>query len=165
VASGERGADRRLPLRVLSGVTSAMRVTREELFGPLLPIIPYDTLDEAVAYVNARERPLALYPIGFGRHDRAKILERTHSGGVCVGDWGWHVFNHDLPFGGIGNSGTGSYHGEEGFRELSHARAVFTRWSWFPVQLFYPPYGTFVHRLVMRLFLGRARAAAHRRSP
>jgi coniferyl-aldehyde dehydrogenase len=159
VVSGARGDDRRFPLHVLSGVSGEMQATQEELFAPLLPIIPYDTLDEAIAYVNARERPLALYPIGFGRRDLATILERTHSGGVCVGDWGWHVFNHDLPFGGTGNSGMGSYHGEEGFRELSHARAVFTRWRWFPVQLFYPPYGTFVHRLVMRLFLGQARAS------
>jgi len=156
VLSGERGHDRRFPLHVLTGVTSDMQVAREELFGPILPIVPYDTIDEAIAYVNARERPLALYPIGFGRDELQKILERTHSGGVCVGDWGWHAFNHDLPFGGIGNSGMGSYHGEEGFRELSHARAVFTRWRWFPVQLFYPPYGTFVHRLVMRFFLGNA---------
>jgi coniferyl-aldehyde dehydrogenase len=159
IASGASGDDRRFPLHVLSGVSAEMRATREELFAPLLPIIPYDTVDEAIAYVSARERPLALYPIGFRRHDLARVLERTHSGGVCVGDWGWHAFNHDLPFGGTGNSGMGSYHGEEGFRELSHARAVFTRWSWFPVQLFYPPYGTFVHRLVMRLFLGQARAS------
>ena len=156
--SGERGNDRRLPLHVMTGVTGEMLVTREELFGPILPVVPYDTLDDAIAYIRARERPLALYPIGLGQRDLAYVLERTHSGGVCVGDWGWQVFNHDLPFGGVGNSGMGTYHGEEGFRELSHTRAVFTRKSWFPAHLFYPPYGSFVQRLVMRVFLGHKEA-------
>jgi coniferyl-aldehyde dehydrogenase len=154
VASGERGNDRRLPLHVVTGVTPEMLVAKEELFGPILPVLPYDDLDDAIAYINARERPLALYPIGFRGSDLEKILARTHSGGVCVGDWGWQVFNHDLPFGGVGNSGMGTYHGEEGFRELSHTRGIFTRQPWFPVELFYPPYGTFVQRLVMRVFLG-----------
>jgi len=154
VTSGERGGDRRLPLHVITGVTHEMSVMREELFGPILPVVPYDTLDDAIAYINERERPLALYPIGLRQSELAHVLERTHSGGVCVGDWGCQVFNHDLPFGGVGNSGMGTYHGEEGFRELSHTRAVFTRKSWFPAHLFYPPYGNFVQRLVMRVFLG-----------
>ena len=80
----------------------------------------------------------------------------THSGGMSVNDWGWHAFNHDLPFGGIGNSGMGSYHGEEGFRELSHAKAVFTRNRFFPTQLFYPPYGNIVQRLALHFYVGKA---------
>ncbi|MET0591801.1 MAG: coniferyl aldehyde dehydrogenase [Polyangiaceae bacterium] len=154
LVAGERGNDRRIPLHVVSGVTDEMAITKEELFGPILPVVPYDTLDDAITYINARERPLALYPIGLSSSELDQVLERTHSGGVCVGDWGWQVFNHDLPFGGVGNSGMGTYHGEEGFRELSHQRGIFIRKSWFPVQLFYPPYGNFVQRLVMRVFLG-----------
>jgi coniferyl-aldehyde dehydrogenase len=152
--AGERGSDRRIPLHVISGVNDEMAIAQEELFGPILPLVPYDSLDDAIAYINARERPLALYPIGLSSTELEQVLERTHSGGVCVGDWGWQVFNHDLPFGGVGNSGMGTYHGEEGFRELSHQRGIFTRRSWFPVHLFYPPYGNFVQRLVMRVFLG-----------
>ena len=79
----------------------------------------------------------------------------THSGGVTLNDWGWHVFQHDLPFGGIGASGMGSYHGEEGFRMLSHARSVFSEGRLFPVGLFHPPYGRLAQRFVLRLFLGR----------
>jgi coniferyl-aldehyde dehydrogenase len=153
LAAAER--DRRLPLCVVTGVNERMRLAGEELFGPILPVIGYDTLDDAIAYVRARPRPLALYPFGFGAADLRRMLERTHSGGVTVGDWGWHVFNHDLPFGGIGTSGQGSYHGEEGFRTLSHAKAVFVKHRLFPVGLFYPPYGNVVQRLVMRWYLGR----------
>jgi coniferyl-aldehyde dehydrogenase len=83
------------------------------------------------------------------------VLKETHAGGVTFNDWGWHVFQHDLPFGGVGNSGMGSYHGEEGFRELSHAKSVFKRHRWFPIGLFYPPYGNLVQRLSMWLYLGK----------
>jgi len=155
LVAGTPGTDRRLPLHVITGVTPAMRIAREELFGPLLPVIGYDSVDAALAYVAAGPRPLALYPFGFHGEALALLLRRTHSGGVTVGDWGWHVFNHDLPFGGSGTSGMGSYHGEEGFRELSHAKAVFRRHRFFPVGLFRPPYGRFVQRLVLRIYLGK----------
>ena len=123
--------------------------------------MPYDTLDEAIAFINARPRPLALYCLRpRAAPSGTRLLRRTHSGGVTVNDWGWHVFNHDLPFGGIGNSGMGTYHGEEGFRELSHAKAVFKRHRWFPIGLFYPPYGNLVQRLSMKFYLGKA-AGSH----
>jgi coniferyl-aldehyde dehydrogenase len=153
-AAGESGADRRMPLHVITGVTPEMRVAREELFGPLLPVIGYDTVDEAIRYVVERPRPLAMYPYGFDGAALDDLLRRTHAGGVTVDEWGWHVFNHDLPFGGIGTSGMGTYHGEEGFRTLSHAKAVFRKRPWFPVALFRPPYGNAVQRLVMRWYLG-----------
>ena len=89
-------------------------------------------------------------------------MRRTHAGGMAINDCGWQAFNHDLPFGGIGNSGMGSYHGEEGFRALSHAKSVYVRHRFFPVGLFYPPYGNVVQRLVMRLYLGRSARAARR---
>lgn len=148
---------RRHPLVVITGVTETMRVAREELFGPILPIVGYSTVEDAIAYVAARPRPLALYPFGFDRRALGALLGRTHSGGVTVNDWGWHVFNHDLPFGGIGMSGMGSYHGVEGFRELSHARAIFETRRWFPMSLFRPPYGGWLQRLALRAYLGKPR--------
>lgn len=149
-------SSRRLPLQVITGVTESMRVAREEIFGPLLPIIEYRDLDEAIAYIQARPRPLALYPYGLDPAQTRRVLEQTHSGGVTLDDGTWHVLQHDLPFGGVGNSGMGSYHGQEGFRTLSHGKAVFKRQRWFPIQLFYPPYGRWVQRLVLRVYLGKA---------
>ncbi|WP_176513060.1 coniferyl aldehyde dehydrogenase [Pseudomonas faucium] len=146
---------RRLPLQVITGVSEDMRVAQEELFGPLLPIIEYRDLDQAIAYIQARPRPLALYPFGLDTAHVERLLKHTHSGGVTLDDWAWHVFQHDLPFGGVGNSGMGSYHGEEGFRALSHGKSVFKRQRWFPTQLFHPPYGRWVQRLAMRFYLGK----------
>jgi coniferyl-aldehyde dehydrogenase len=154
-ACGDSGPGRRIPLHVVTGVTDDMRIAKEELFGPILPVIPYDTVDQAIDYITARPRPLAMYPFGFSGAELDKLLTKTHSGGVSVDDWGWHVFNHDLPFGGVGNSGMGTYHGEEGFRELSHAKGTFKRFKWFPMGLFYPPYGNLVQRLVFKFYLGR----------
>jgi coniferyl-aldehyde dehydrogenase len=141
-------------LHVVTGVRDDMRLMHEELFGPVLPVVPYDDLDEAIDRINAGPRPLALYLFGHDAAQRQQVLRRTHSGGVTVNDWGWHVMNHDAPFGGIGNSGMGTYHGEEGFRELSHAKTVFKRHRFFPIGLFYPPYGSLVQRLVLKVFLG-----------
>jgi coniferyl-aldehyde dehydrogenase len=154
VACGDEGTGRQIPLYVVTNVRDDMRIASEEVFGPILPVIGCNSLDEAVAYISVRPRPLALYPFGFGREELAHILRATHSGGVSVDDWGWQVFNHDLPFGGIGNSGMGTYHGDEGFRELSHAKAVFKRNRLFPVALFYPPYGNLAQRLVLKLYVG-----------
>ncbi|WP_213955325.1 coniferyl aldehyde dehydrogenase [Variovorax sp. dw_954] len=149
------GDDRTLPLQIITKVTPDMLVMKEELFGPLLPVVPYDTMEEAIAIINARERPLALYCFSHDSAERDNLLRRTHSGGVAINDWGWHVVNHDAPFGGTGNSGMGNYHGEEGFRELSHAKTVFKRHRFFPIDLFYPPYGNFIQRMALKFFLGR----------
>ena len=148
--------NRQLPLHIVTGATPDMAVLKEELFGPVLPVVPYDSTDDAIRFINERPRPLALYCFSHDNAERDDLLRRTHSGGVSVNDWGWHAINHDAPFGGIGNSGIGNYHGEEGFRELSHARTVFQRRRWFPTQLFHPPYGSFVQRLSMKFFLGEA---------
>lgn len=155
VPCGPAVAGRQMALQVVTGLTPAMRLWHEEIFGPILPVLSYGTLDEAIAHINQAPRPLALYCFSHDAAERQAVLRRTHSGGVTVNDWGWHVLNHDAPFGGVGNSGMGSYHGEEGFRELSHAKTVFQRHRWFPVGLFYPPYGNWVQRLALRVFLGR----------
>jgi len=96
-----------------------------------------------------------MYCFSHNAAERQNLLRRTHSGGVTINDWGWHTINHDAPFGGIGNSGMGTYHGVEGFRELSHAKTVFKRHRFFPIDLFYPPYGNLVQRLSLNVFLGK----------
>ena len=153
---GEVAPGRKLPLHILTQVTPEMRVMQEEIFGPLLPVLGYDSADEAVAHINGGERPLALYIFSTDRVAIERLLTCTHSGGVTINDWGWHALNHGAPFGGVGNSGMGNYHGEEGFRELSHARTVFKRRTWFPTHLFHPPYGGRLQGLALRFYLGRA---------
>lgn len=154
IACAEGGTGRQMPLHIVTGLTPRMRIAQEEIFGPILPVLAYDTLDDAIAIIQGGPRPLALYAFGHDAAARRRLLAHTHSGGVTVNDWGWHVLNHDAPFGGVGNSGMGTYHGEEGFRELSHARTVFLRHRFFPIGLFYPPFGSAVQRLVLRLWLG-----------
>ncbi|HAV86585.1 MAG TPA: coniferyl-aldehyde dehydrogenase, partial [Pseudomonas sp.] len=103
----DEGQGRRLPHHILLDVNDDMQVMQDEIFGPLLPVLPYASLDEAIAYVNARPRPLALYFFGYDRAEQQQVLERTHSGGVCLNDTLLHVAQDDLPFGGIGASGMG----------------------------------------------------------
>jgi coniferyl-aldehyde dehydrogenase len=155
VACADTAQGRRMPLYIVTRCTPDMALMREEIFGPVLPVVAYDALDEAIDFIRARARPLALYCFSHDGAARDKVLKRTHSGGVTINDWGWHVVNHDAPFGGVGNSGMGTYHGVEGFRELSHARTVFKRHRFFPIGLFYPPYGNLVQRLALKWFLGR----------
>ncbi|WP_321882387.1 aldehyde dehydrogenase family protein [Paraburkholderia bannensis] len=145
---------RQVPLHIITGVRPSMRIAREEIFGPLLPVIGYDRFDDALAHVRTGERPLALYWFGTDAAESRRVLSETHSGGVTLNDWGWHAMNHALPFGGTGHSGMGNYHGEEGFRELSHAKAVLAEHRWFPIELFHPPYGGFVQRAVLRWYFG-----------
>ncbi|MGC4998465.1 coniferyl aldehyde dehydrogenase [Streptomyces sp. DT195] len=102
-------------------------VSTEEIFGPLLPIKTYRGVDEAIAYVNARPRPLALYYFGQDKEEERRVLSRTTSGNAVVNDIAAHTFQYDLPFGGVGASGMGSYRGQDGFRTFSHAKGVFVQ--------------------------------------
>ena len=141
----------RLPLVVLRGVTDDMAVMQEEIFGPVLPVLPVESVDEAIAFVNARPRPLGLYWFGHDRTEERAVLSRTLSGGVTINDVIFHNAMEDLPFGGIGPSGMGAYHGFDGFREFSHARAVY-RQARFDVAALgglKPPYGR-AARLTLR---------------
>ncbi len=97
----------------------------EEIFGPVLPIVPYDSLDGALAFIKVRERPLALYCFSKSSDVRRKVLDQAISGGVTLNGTLLHIAQDTLPFGGVGHSGIGAYHGFEGFRRLSHARGVF----------------------------------------
>jgi coniferyl-aldehyde dehydrogenase len=132
---------RQFPPTLLLDVTDEMAVMQEEIFGPILPVVTYDRLDDAIAYVNARPRPLALYFFGNDPESQRRVLERTTSGGVLVNDTILHYAQDDLPFGGIGPSGMGAYHGFEGFKTMSHAKAVFHQARLNVVDLFRPPFG------------------------
>jgi len=118
-----------------------MRIMQEEIFGPVLPVLPYRDIDEAIAYVNARPRPLALYYYGRDGEDRRKVLSRTTSGNVTINGTLMHYAQDDLPFGGVGPSGMGVYHGIEGFRTLSHAKGVFEQGRWNGGSLLRAPFG------------------------
>jgi coniferyl-aldehyde dehydrogenase len=127
-ASGASASQSRLFLpKLLLGVNDSMEVMNEEIFGPILPIVPYRELDDAIAYVNARPRPLALYLFGPDGPGRRRVLERTTSGNVTVNDTLIHYVQDDLRFGGVGASGMGAYHGPEGFKTLSHAKGIYTQ--------------------------------------
>jgi len=147
-ASGEDASRRMLPPQLLGNVTDEMAVMREEIFGPLLPLLPYDTLDEAIAYVTAHPHPLALYLFEQDAGRIEKVLSNTHAGGVSVNDTIYHIAQHDLPFGGVGNSGTGGYHGEAGFRTFSHIKPVFRQARVNGAGMLNPPYGSRFKRML-----------------
>jgi aldehyde dehydrogenase (NAD+)/coniferyl-aldehyde dehydrogenase len=132
---------RRLSPVALTDVTDSMRVMQEEIFGPVLPVLGYDTIGEAIAYVNARARPLALYYFGARDDSLEAVLERTVSGGVTVNNTGLHVVQEDLPFGGVGPSGMGEYHGRAGFDRFSKLKPVFIDGRFSAASLLAPPYG------------------------
>ena len=134
---------RKMPLTILRNVTDDMQAMQEEIFGPVLPVKTYRRTEEAIAHVNANDRPLGLYYFGKDAAERETVLTRTISGGVTVNDVLFHVSMDDLPFGGVGASGIGSYHGAEGFREFSHARSIYTQPKIDIAKLagFKPPYG------------------------
>jgi coniferyl-aldehyde dehydrogenase len=128
--------------------TDDMKVMQEEIFGPVLPVKTYRTVDDAVAYVNKGERPLGLYYFGSDDAEREKVLSATTSGGVTVNDVIFHVAQEELPFGGVGPSGMGSYHGHDGFKEFSHKKAIYTqiKKDIGPLQAMRPPYGPAIRK-------------------
>jgi coniferyl-aldehyde dehydrogenase len=138
---------RRLPPLALLIVSDDMRVMQDEIFGPLLPILPYTDLDAAIAHVNAHPRPLALYYFGNDAGERDRVLAETVAGGVTVNDTILHIAQENLPFGGVGPSGMGHYHGIEGFRTFSKQKAVFHQSALNGMSLFNPPYGALFERL------------------
>lgn len=134
---------RKMPLTILKNVTDDMAAMQEELFGPVLPVKTYSKIEEAVDYVNARDRPLGLYYFGQDKAEQERVLSTTISGGVTTNDVIFHISMEDLPFGGVGPSGMGAYHAIEGFKEFSHARAVYHQPKIDIAKLggFKPPYG------------------------
>jgi coniferyl-aldehyde dehydrogenase len=129
-----------LPTLILNA-NDSMNVMREEIFGPLLPVESYATLDDAIATINARPHPLAFYYFGRDGARCGKVLEETIAGGVTVNDTLWHFAHDGLPFGGVGASGAGAYHGEASFLTFSHRKPVFSQPRLAAAKLLYPPYG------------------------
>ncbi len=146
-------AGRRMAHSVLTNVDESMTVMQQEIFGPILPIISYEKIEEVIDYINRHERPLALYYFGYNKDEQQKVLHETHSGGVCLNETLMTAGMEDMPFGGIGASGMGHYHGHEGFKTFSHAKSVFVRPKFSLMRLIYPPYGTWVQQLIYRLFI------------
>jgi coniferyl-aldehyde dehydrogenase len=137
---------------VVLNATDDMLVATEEIFGPILPIFGYRDIDEAIDYVNARPRPLALYYFGGDNAERRRVLDRTTSGNVTINGTFMHVGQDDLPFGGVGESGMGKYHGIEGFRTLSHPKGIYVQGRWNGIRLMQPPFGRRADAL-LNLFL------------
>jgi coniferyl-aldehyde dehydrogenase len=144
---------RRMPFSLLLNVSDEMLVMQDEIFGPLLPIVPYERIEQAFDYINQRPRPLALYYFGYSKAEQKRVLEQTHSGGVCLNDTLLHVAQDDMPFGGVGASGMGHYHGHEGFLTFSKAKGVLIKQRFNAARLIYPPYGKAIQKLVYRLFI------------
>jgi coniferyl-aldehyde dehydrogenase len=130
------------------------KIMQEEIFGPALPVKSYDDLNEVIDYVNSHDRPLALYMFSNDQQQIDRVLSRTTSGGVTVNDTLYHVAAEDLPFGGVGPSGTGAYHGWEGFRTFSHAKGAFYQSKWNAASMLRPPYGAKLERL-LKFMMGR----------
>ena len=146
--------DRVFPPVVLLDVTDEMQVMQEEIFGPILPVLTYRELDDALNYVNDRARPLALYYFDNDSRRIAHVLENTVSGGVTVNDVIFHIAQNNLPFGGVGPSGMGHYHGRAGFETFSKKKGVFLQSRFTPLKFLRPPYGPFTDR-VIRFLLRR----------
>lgn len=144
---------RRMPHALLLDVDDTMRVMQEEIFGPLLPVVPYERIEDAFDYINDRPRPLSLYYFGYDKTEQERVLHETHAGGVCLNDTLMHVAQDDLPFGGIGPSGMGHYHGHEGFLTFSNAKSVFIKQRFNAAAVIYPPYGKWLQKIIYKLFV------------
>src|SRR5207244_1488176 len=139
---------------ILTGVTDDMAVMQEEIFGPVLPCLTYERLANAVARVNARPHPLAMYYFDEDAARARDVAAHARAGGVTVNDCIFHVGQPSLPFGGVGASGMGRYHGFDGFETFSHKKGVFVQRSWSPMAWFRPPYDETARRL-LRFLLHR----------
>ena len=152
-ANEDLTGSRIIPPTLLLNVTDEMKVMQEEIFGPLLPIIPYHSLDEALDFIADRPRPLALYYFGYDKAEQQRLMEQTHAGGMCINDTVFQVAQDDMPFGVIGPSGMGHYHGHEGFLTFSKAKGVYIKQRFNGARPIYPPYGGALLKLVYKLFI------------
>jgi coniferyl-aldehyde dehydrogenase len=144
---------RKIATQLVTHTTDDMLIMQDEIFGPLLPIISYQSVDEAIGYINRNDRPLALYLMSFEQQTQQQVLQQTHSGGVCINDTVFHVAADDAPFGGIGPSGMGHYHGKEGFLTFSHAKTILNSGKINTGIFVHPPYGGVIQKLLMKFFL------------
>ena len=138
--SPENIENRYTPATVLTEVTPEMDIMKSEIFGPILPIIAYDSLDEAISFIQARPKPLALYIFGKNQTQINNVLSQTTSGSTCINHCILQIENLSVPFGGVGMSGTGNYHGIYGFKTFSHERNIMEQGAFDSMNVFYPPY-------------------------
>ncbi len=138
---------------IITDISSDMLVAQEELFGPLLLVVEYDTIEEAIDYINDRPRPLALYYFDYNEERAQYLMDHTHSGQFGINTMLTHIVHSDLPFGGVGNSGMGKYHGHEGFLTMSHARSVLQVGKLYSVKLLFPPFNKPQHSLLKNFFV------------
>ena len=146
-------AQHKMPPLVLTGVDPGSAVMQEEIFGPILPVLPCEDAEAAIEFINQRPRPLALYVFAFDAALKPLFGRRTHSGSLVFNDALVQVAVENLPFGGVGASGMGHYHGREGFDSLSKLKPVFAKGRLSSLKLVYPPYGRWIHRLLLWLLM------------
>jgi len=152
-ANEDLSGSRKIPLTLVLNVTDEMLIAQEEIFGPLLPVVPYGSLQDAVQYVNARPRPLALYYFDYNDANCQYILNNTHAGGVSLNDTISHVGVDDMGFGGVGPSGMGRYHGQEGFQTFSNAKSVLRKGRINFTASSLPPFGRGIHNFLYKMLL------------
>lgn len=141
----------RLKHCVVCNTSDNMKLMNEEIFGPILPIVTYENISDAINYINQRPHPLALYYFGYQNYEN--VLQHTHSGGICINETVLHVGQEDLPFGGVGASGLGCYHAIEGFKMFSHSKSVFVQSKFSFIKFVYPPYGKWLHKKIEQFLL------------
>jgi len=125
---------------ILTDISPGHSIMQEEIFGPLLPVMEFDGLEEVIKYVNMHPKPLALYYFSQDDEKQEEILGKTSSGGMCINEVVMHIANEQMPFGGVGHSGIGNYHGKYSFSTFSHSRSVLKKATWIDIPLRYPPY-------------------------
>ena len=153
ILGGESDSDAlRIAPTVLDHVTAEDPVMQEEIFGPILPILTYDTLDEAEDFITSREKPLALYLFTGDKSTEERFLKHVSFGGGCINDTVIHLATSEMGFGGVGNSGMGSYHGKKSFDTFSHAKSIVKKYCWLDMPMRYQPYRKAYLKLI-RLFL------------
>jgi coniferyl-aldehyde dehydrogenase len=140
--------NRMMPLTVLTGTTPDMQVMQDEIFGPVLPVVGMKSHEDTLAYIQERPRPLALYWFGTDATRRDEMLTQVHAGGVTINDTLLHIVQDNLPFGGVGDSGIGNYHGKAGFERLSHMKAVYTQAKYTATDLLGAPFTPFAKRML-----------------
>ena len=153
VAGGNADAQAlRIAPTVMTDVTFDDAVMGEEIFGPILPVLTWNSLDEAIAQVESRPHPLALYFFTSSSANRKQVLSRCRFGGGCINDTIIHLATSAMPFGGVGESGMGGYHGKAGFEEFSHTRSIVDKKTWIDLPMRYQPYTSLKDRMI-RMFL------------
>ena len=145
--------NRKIAPTIITGVTTDMEIMKNEIFGPILPIMEYDQIDDVIDFINSRPRPLALYYFDFDQARADYVAQRTHSGHFGLNTVLTHVAQDDLPFGGIGASGMGKYHGPEGFFSLSHERSMMSNPKLYSLKFILPPFDKPIHRLISKTLL------------